>query len=149
MTIGRDEYADMVTLLGPELVDPVDDTDWRLAAPVGFGDYLLLELMVHAARVAALEATVADLAGTGVGAFVMSEAATLVAPIGYGQWLMVNRATVAGQLGLVARIAPDQLTIIRTNERLALFVPRFDRVAAPTGDLVAYVRAKRLRVPLP
>lgn len=136
MTLVRDR-ADYAVLRGT-ISDVGADSVEVMTAPVGFGDYDLLEWQAQFTAIATLVAT-PELLSAAMWVVDNGGAGVVVDFGGIGRWLKHGTGIVA------TRSRPLRPVFVGSPDALFFTSPELDTNVSPTGDFNVYVRVRRLR----
>lgn len=120
-------------------LDGVNLLDFTL--PAGFGDCLLLEVLVYVDAIDVLGAA-GDSEGPRVTLYDAAGAADRDF-IGVPRWTTID--DTANALAIGAHAVPDEIVFWKAEEALRVYTGELDTDATPTADMIVYCRVQRLR----
>lgn len=140
LTAWSDRWRDQVILRGTVAnLDGVNLLDFTL--PEGFGDCLLLEVLVYVDAIDVLGAA-GDNEGPRVTLYDAAGAADRDF-VGVPRWTLLD--DTANALAIGAHAVPDEIVYWKENERLRIYSGEIDTDATPTADMIVMARVQRTR----
>lgn len=146
LSVVSDRWRDQAILKGT--VANLDAVNLlRFTLPPGFGDCLLLEVLVQVEAIDVLFTPLADMF-SGPRVTLMNDAETVDLDfVGVAPWIRVDQS--ANAIAIAADVDPDEIVFWRESERLQVYCGEIDVDATPLGDFTVLIRVQRLRVSQP